>query len=76
MNDKSEILALHVVFYRTFGINKDKAISSMKELCKRREEGDEFDFEEYISEKIKSLPVPKGNKVADTIKFINGMIIR
>lgn len=51
----SEVLAAHVVAYRSLKINKELAISAMVELATRRENGSEFDYESYIDEKLKII---------------------
>jgi hypothetical protein len=55
----SDALAAHVVVYRALKINKDIAIACMKELAKRKEEGDDFDYETYIEEKLAEVPKPQ-----------------
>jgi hypothetical protein len=54
-----EALAANVVAYRLIGLNKSLALACMNELVSRREAGDEFDYENYIEEKMKvDLPAP------------------
>lgn len=49
-------LAAYVVVYKTLGIDKDFAILCMEELAKRRAEGDDFDFENFIAQEAKKIP--------------------
>lgn len=55
----SETLAAHVVVYRALKINKDIAVACMKELAKRKDDGDDFDFETYIENKLAEVPKPQ-----------------
>lgn len=52
----SEVLAAHVVVYRSLGINKKLAIACMSELASRRKSGDDFNYEEYIENKLATIP--------------------
>lgn len=52
----SEKLAAQVVAFRALGWNPDGATQCMIELCRRREQGDDFDFEKYIEEESKKIP--------------------
>jgi hypothetical protein len=49
----SKVLAAYVVAYRLINSNKDLAIKCMEELFRRRTEGEVFDFESYVEEKMK-----------------------
>lgn len=55
----SEWLGAQVVLYRVLNMEKQVALVCMAELARRREEGDPFEFENYIEEQIKKLPVVK-----------------
>jgi hypothetical protein len=52
----SEALVGMVVVFRAFGICKDEARVAMIELMRRKEAGDEFDFEAMIKQKLAELP--------------------
>jgi len=52
----SKALAATIVVYRTLGYCKEEAILSMQELVHRKNNGDDFDYEHYIKEKIKEIP--------------------
>lgn len=52
----SKTLASFIVAYRYLNINKDRAKKCMQVLLYREESGDDFNYEEYISEQIKSMP--------------------
>lgn len=45
-----------VITYRYLGMFKEYALSCMKELARRRTEGDDFDFETYIDAELSKLP--------------------
>lgn len=60
----SEVLAAHVVVYRTLGINRELAKACMQELANRRKFSD-FDYEGFIEEKVKEIPL---TKKLDTVK--------
>lgn len=55
----SKVLAAQVVVYRTLGINKDLAKACMEELAARRKNGEEFNYEDYIDEKVAEIPQMK-----------------
>lgn len=52
----SEKLCQIIVCDRYFHLNKDLALTCMEELAKRRINGDNFDFENYIDQSLKELP--------------------
>ena len=52
----SQLLATRVVLYRALGYEKEQAIDAMKELALRKQAGDEFDFEQYINDKLQEFP--------------------
>jgi len=66
----SEFLAVQVVVFRTLGINEEAAIESMAELARRREEGEEFDYETFIEEKAAEIPKLKGVDFAQLAKGV------
>lgn len=66
----SDALAAQVVLYRAVGLNKDIAMLCMAELVKRRNIGDEFDYESFISSHLETMPKPKN---MDYLKLIKGM---
>ncbi len=53
----SEKLCEMIICDRYFGFEQKIAILCMTELASRRINGDTFNFEEYIEEKYKELPV-------------------
>lgn len=57
----SKSLAAIIVAYRSLGLFKDKARDAMVELARRKVEGDDFDYETWIDDKIKELPKPDHN---------------
>ena len=64
----SETLAAHVVVYRALKMNKDIALACMKELAKRKEDGDGFDFEAYIEKELAKVPKPKSMNYVKMIR--------
>jgi len=60
----SETLAAYVVMYKSLNINKELALKCMKELVKRREFGENFDYEAYIEKHLKEIPKMKGTNIA------------
>ena len=55
----SKVLAAQVVIYRSLGMNKELAKACMAELAKRRKNGEEFAYEDFIDEKVAEMPQPK-----------------
>lgn len=53
---QSEALAAHVVLYKVLGLYKDSALACMAELARRRKNGEDFDYENFIEVEIKKLP--------------------
>lgn len=56
LQSDSKNLASLVVLYRVLGTFKNEAKLSMKELMRRKVNGDEFDFQSFINEEIKKNP--------------------
>lgn len=63
----SKKLCEMIVCDRYLGFNEEISVICMEELAKRRENGDDFNFEEYIENSLKTLPI---------LNFNNGMDIR
>lgn len=53
----SEALAFHIVSYKLLGIHKSIALTCMLELVRRRNLGEEFDYESFIDSELKKLPI-------------------
>lgn len=71
-NATSKNLAGYVITYRLLGIYKNVAALCMTELLERRDAGDDFNFEEYIDNEVKSSPKPQQidlKKIKNIIKF-------
>lgn len=67
----SKILATRIAIFRHLNLNKKLAIQCMEELSARRAAGDDFNFEQYIENKIAQFPPTKPNKAhKDTKSFI------
>ncbi len=64
----SKTLAAHVIVYRALGMNKDIAIACMQELAKRKNDGDDFDFEDFIDNELKKIPKQKNTDYAQVIR--------
>lgn len=54
---ESQKLCDMIVVDRYLGFNKEAALMCMEELAVRRTNGDAFDFESYIEEAQKEMPV-------------------
>jgi len=67
----SEALAAMIVAYRSLGLFKDEAKQAMADLAKRRDEGDNFDFESFIDSKLNE--VPKSDINSDVSKFLRSL---
>jgi hypothetical protein len=52
----SKKLCQIIVSNRYLNMNKDLAILAMQELSKRRQLGDDFNFEEFIEKSLEELP--------------------
>lgn len=57
-NATSETLAAHIVLYKALNIGREFAILCMEELARRRSNGDDFEYEDYIKTKIAEIPKP------------------
>jgi hypothetical protein len=70
--NKSEDLAAQVVLYRSLKINKELSTKCMIELAKRREAGDQFDFESFIEQELNKLPKPqnKSGNISNILKLL------
>lgn len=71
-SSSNENLAAQVVCYRILGLNKDFALMCMAELARRRELGDNFDYESFIEEEVKKMPKEEMydiSKLSNNIKF-------
>lgn len=71
-NAKSTNLAGYIVTYRLLGLYKELSIKCMEELLNRRENGDNFNFEEYIEEQLKDAP--KSNNLSSMQNILKGLI--
>ena len=60
MKKESKVLAAQVVAYRALGLDRDGSILAMQELVKRKEAGDEFDYEKFIADELSQLAKPTG----------------
>lgn len=71
MKDKtSKTLAAIVVSYRALGMHKAEAIEAMQELAERKANGDDFDYEAWIKEKLDEVPkVKTEQRSAMTLAF-------
>lgn len=52
----SEALAAHIVLYKVLGINKLTAVECMRELGRRRQLGEEFEYEVFIDVEASKIP--------------------
>jgi len=67
----SQSLAAKVVAYRALGLFKDEARLAMAELVQRRDEGDDFEYEKYIEDKLKEIPKSQVN--SEVVKFLSSI---
>lgn len=52
----SKTLCAHIVAYRALGLNKEISIECMKELKKREDDGDGFDYYKFIEDEMVKIP--------------------
>lgn len=75
MNDQnkksSKALALIIVANRSLGMFKQESRNAMIELAKRKENGDNFDYEKFIKEELDR--VPKTNVNPEVTKFLSSL---
>ena len=69
----SEKLADIVVLYQYLGLYENNAVEAMQELAQRREGGDKFDYEIYITNQLNALPkidfkIPQFSSLFNLIK--------
>lgn len=69
----SHKLADMIVSHRYLRVSEEACIIAMEELNNRRESGDTFDFETYITEQLSSLPkfnfsIPNFGELLSTLK--------
>ena len=69
-NRTSETLAAHIVIYKTLNIDRETALLCMEELGRRRERGDDFDYEAFIEAEIAKMPKISSN-LPELHKIIN-----
>lgn len=74
LSGDSKALAVQIVVFRLLGIRKEIAIKCMEELQRRRQNGDDFKFEEYIEKELKKSPSPSPKPTDDFLKTINSYI--
>ena len=66
----SKTLAAHIVIFKVLGIDREIAILCMKELARRREYGQDFDYETFIEEELTKIPKMKGLNMPEIGKKI------
>lgn len=72
----SELLAAIIVSNRVIGLFVEESRSAMIELMTRRQLGSDFDFETYISEKIKQITPEKNPNIDNNINNSISLIKR
>jgi hypothetical protein len=72
-NQSSTKLAEMIVCYRYLGLYKEMSLLAMEELGRRRESGDEFDYEDYITRKLVELPKMDAEKpgIGNVVSVLN-----
>ncbi len=70
----SKELAARVVAFRLLKVSKDLAIACMEELALRSQNGDPFDYKEYIKTELSNSPKPYLDKhfKAEYASLFNG----
>lgn len=68
----SDTLAVNVIAYKCFGLDKELSILCMKELLRRQKLGEDFNFEEFIYNEVKAMAKPNMN--VDVSKIVKGII--
>ena len=58
-----------VIAFQYLGLAKQNALECMQELARRRTDGDQFDFEKYISEEMNKLP-----KITENASLFNAIL--
>ena len=69
-NSPSDAVAAQVVAFRVIGIGREFALICMSELARRRELGEDFDFENYIERETKKIPKPAPQTDFNPIKTL------
>jgi hypothetical protein len=70
----SKVLAAQVVVYRTLGIHKELAKACMAELSARRKGGEEFEYEDFIDEKVGEMPKPQNTNFLSITKDLQAQM--
>lgn len=70
-NISSKALCAIIVSYKSLGLLKDEAKNAMIELMIRKENGDDFDFEDYINKELENIP--KNNLDPKIISFLKNL---
>ncbi len=73
----SEQLAAQIVVYKSLGINKSLALCCMLELARRRNLGEDFQYENFIEDELKKIPQISNyniTKLVNDIKFSVGSV--
>lgn len=55
----SQALAAHIVAYKFLGINRNIALACMQEIANRKNQGDQFDYDDFIAQELEKLPKPQ-----------------
>lgn len=70
-NLSSEVLAARIVTYRILGIDKELAKIAMQELAKRRQNGDQFEYETWIQDQIFKMPKMDEKNISSVLNLIS-----
>jgi len=70
-NTSSKTLCAIIVSYRSLGILKEESRNAMIELMVRKENGDDFDFEDFINKELEKIP--KNNFDPKVISFLKNI---
>ena len=67
----SESLAAIIIAFRALHLYRDESRNAMIELMRRKKNGDTFDFEKFIAEKLNQLPKSQLNP--DVIRLLSSL---
>ena len=73
----SEYLCAIIISNRYLNLYKEESIKAMEELSSRRQNGDNFDYESFIDNKLKDLPDLnfKNDEMNNIINNLKGIIL-
>ena len=72
----NEVLAAQVVAYRALGVQKNLAIIAMDKIKKRKNAGDVFDFDSFITSELNKIPkiTESNGSISDGLSLIQQLL--